>query len=234
MFKDITIRFQDNELTNYSADLDTNCPHCGLPMNPNILDTISSDISRLNRGTFGIFVACTNPGCGKYHIQAFYYERDDTFHKINRISRINYSYKTLIHNTMPEIVNKTFPAFKIIFDQALQAELLGLDQIAGVGYRKAVEFLVKEYVIHKKPDSSETIKSKFLGKVIDDNLNDFPRLQALSKAAVWIGNDETHFVRVHEDKDLQNMKEFIEASALFISADLKVDEATEFTNRPKQ
>ena len=138
-----------------------------------------------------------------------------------------------MENNLPDLVNKTFPAFKEIYEQSLEAEAQGLDQIAGIGYRKAIEFLIKEYVIHKQPENEKDVKSKFLGKVIDNNLTEFPKIQTLAKAAVWIGNDETHFVRVHEDKDIQDMKDFLTATALFISAELKVEEALEFTSRSK-
>ncbi|MDT2555484.1 DUF4145 domain-containing protein [Enterococcus raffinosus] len=136
-------------------------------------------------------------------------------------------------NTLPSLVNDTFPNFKKIYDQSLEAESQGLDEISGIGFRKSIEFLIKEYVIHKNPERTEEVKSKFLGKVIDDNLKEFPKIQTLAKAAVWIGNDETHFVRVHQDKDIQDMKEFLVATALFISAELAVEEAIDFTNRPK-
>lgn len=93
--------------------------------------------------------------------------------------------------------------------------------------------LEKEYVIHQDSESEEVVKDKFLGKVINENLSKFLKIQAIAKAAVWSGNDETHFVGVHDDENIQDMKEFLTAAALFISAELKVEEALEFTNHPK-
>ncbi|KRN88174.1 hypothetical protein IV43_GL000024 [Ligilactobacillus acidipiscis] len=110
---------------------------------------------------------------------------------------------------------------------------MGLDEIAGVGYRKSIEFLIKSYVIREHPDKKDQVESMFLGNVIKDDLTDIPRVQSLAQAAVWIGNDETHFTRIHDDKDIRDMKSFLEAAALFISANLKADEAAEFTASPE-
>ena len=105
-----------------------------------------------------------------------------------------------------------------------------MNQIAGVGYRKAAEFLIKDYVISKNPSDEEHIKSIMLGQVIAEYLNDFPKIQALAKSVSWIGNDETHYVRRHDDKDIQDLKKFILSAAQFIAADYDADEALAFTS----
>lgn len=68
----------------------------------------------------------------------------------------------------------------------------------------------------------------FLGKVIDKYLNDFPKLQNLAKAASWIGNDETHYIRRHDDKDIRDMKQFIKSASHFIVANYDADLAEDF------
>ena len=44
-----------------------------------------------------------------------------------------------------EEIEKISPAFVNIYNQAYAAEQLQLDEISGVGYRKALEFLIKDY-----------------------------------------------------------------------------------------
>src|ERR1043166_3097052 len=39
--------------------------------------------------------------------------------------------------------------------QSLVAESNGLDEIAGMGYRKAIEYLVKDWAIQNKPEDKE-------------------------------------------------------------------------------
>jgi len=55
-------------------------------------------------------------------------------------------------------VSETSPDFCAIFNQAKEAEDQGLDKICGVGYRKALEFLIKDYAISMNPDKEQEIK----------------------------------------------------------------------------
>ena len=40
--------------------------------------------------------------------------------------------------------------------------------IAGMGYRKALEYLIKDYIIYINPDKESEVKSMLLGKCIND------------------------------------------------------------------
>lgn len=233
MEKKIKVYYSDNESEVTTVDINSVCPHCGIPIDPTVLSAHSNSLINKLSGSLCVLLSCTNPVCKKYHVQAFEYTRYAQGFSIEIGKKVPYTYKPILENNLPEEINNTFPNFATIYNQALEAESMALDQIAGVGFIKSIEFLIKEYVIHQNPNLSEEIKAKFLGKVINENLKEFPKIQTLAKAAVWIGNDETHFVRVHDDKDIQDMKEFLTAAALFISAELKVEEALEFTNRPK-
>ena len=54
---------------------------------------------------------------------------------------------------------------------------------------------------------------------------DDPRIKSLAEKAVWLGNDETHYIRKHEDKDITDMKRFIDAMVYFISMVLITEDA---------
>jgi len=84
------------------------------------------------------------------------------------------------------------PSFVEIYNQAKTADEIGLDEICGPGYRKSLEFLIKDYLI-STGHSDEEIKSKLLGaclNMIQDN-----RIKTCAERATWLGNDETHYVR---------------------------------------
>jgi hypothetical protein len=108
-------------------------------------------------------------------------------------------------------------SFKNIYEQACAAEAFQLNEIAGVGYRKALEFLIKDYCIHKKPESEEKIKSALLGTVINNYVEDV-NLKACAQRAAWLGNDETHYVRKWEDKDIKDLKILIELSCVWVKS----------------
>jgi hypothetical protein len=84
-----------------------------------------------------------------------------------------------------------------------------------MGYRKALEFLVKDYLKIKLPGSTIDIEKKLLGKCIDE-LIDNPNIKAMAKRAAWLGNDETHYTRKWEDKDISDLKKLIKLTVHWI------------------
>ena len=117
-----------------------------------------------------------------------------------------------------------------IFNQAYAAEQIDLNEIAGIGYRKALEFLIKDYCIYKNKSEEEKIKSEPLSQVITDFILS-KKIKNLAKASAWIGNDETHYVRKYEDKDINDLKRFISATVAYITYELISDNAEEFVNK---
>lgn len=106
--------------------------------------------------------------------------------------------------------------FVQIYNHAFQAEQYGLDLIAGPGYRKSLEFLIKDYAIKKSNENDrEMITHKLLGDVINQYIDD-PRIQDISRRAIWLGNDETHYLRKWKDKDIQDVKTLINLTVNWI------------------
>lgn len=119
------------------------------------------------------------------------------------------------------------PNFVSIYGQASAAEDHALMDIAGPGYRKALEFLIKDYAIQLNPNNEAQIKQKPLAQVIKEYLPG-DKLSIVSSRAVWLGNDETHYERRWIGKDLQDLKKLISATVHFIAmeklaAELPVD-----------
>lgn len=121
------------------------------------------------------------------------------------------------------IVNLS-PQFEKIYNQALAAEVSGLDEIAGLGYRKALEFLIKDFAIHEHPNEQDKIKAMPLSACIRDYI-DSPNIKTLATRSAWIGNDEAHYIRKQEDRDVNDMKSFIQATVYFISMILITEDA---------
>lgn len=208
-----------------NLDYPENCPHCGKTVSPEKIHVSNSeDGYSCGDARFVATFRCPRSACKKFFaIEYSFSGRADT------CQIVDYAYRPPIKVNLPENIEKVSPLFVEIYSQASIAEQERLDQIAGVGYRKAAEFLIKDYVIAKNPNSEATIKQIMLGKVISDYLTDFPKIQALARSVAWIGNDETHYVRRHDDKDVQDLKRFILATAQFIAADYDADEALSFT-----
>lgn len=116
------------------------------------------------------------------------------------------------------------PQFVKIYNQASAAESAGLDEIAGLGYRKALEFLIKDFAIHTNPDFETNIKNMPLSTCINQYI-DSTNIKTLALRSAWIGNDEAHYIRKQEDRDVQDMKRFISSTVYFISMILITEDA---------
>lgn len=110
---------------------------------------------------------------------------------------------------IPDEVSEISPAFKTIYSQAVAAEAYGLTEIAGVGFRKSLEFLIKDFASHKNSSASEKIKSLPLSVCIKDFVDD-ANIKTCANRATWLGNDETHYVRKWEGKDLSDLKVLVQ------------------------
>lgn len=120
------------------------------------------------------------------------------------------------------------PSFVELYHQSEAAQQRECADICGMGYRKALEFLVKDYLVHKSPNKrSETEKSS-LGAAIQSIENE--RIKSLAKASSWLGNDECHYVRKHTGHDVEDMKRFILVLVNFLVSELTFEEAMAFTN----
>jgi hypothetical protein len=105
-----------------------------------------------------------------------------------------------------EDIKNLSPNFAVIYNQALHAESLLLDRICGMGYRKAVEYLVKDFCIHENPDDSNKIWSESLNASIN-RLNYAPMKELADKCRL-LGNDEVHTI-IRYEEGLPEMKIFI-------------------------
>lgn len=111
------------------------------------------------------------------------------------------------------------PMFCKIYNEAYAAEQMDLMEITGVGYRKALEFLIKDYLISANPDQENTIKSKFLGNCIKEDISE-QRIKDVANRAVWLGNDKTHYIRKWEEKDVSHLKSIIDLCLHWIEAEI--------------
>src|SRR5690606_14162763 len=108
----------------------------------------------------------------------------------------------------PEISTLS-PQFVEIYGQAEISEQLGLQQICGLGYRKSVEFLVKDYCLSQVTEGDkQAVLSAALMQCISRYIDD-ARIKSVAARATWLGNDEAHYVRKWLDKDVTDLKVLI-------------------------
>ncbi len=110
-------------------------------------------------------------------------------------------------------------SFCKIYNESQIAEENGLTEICGVGYRKCLEFLIKDYIISIHPLKAEEVKTKFLSNCIQQYVSN-ENIKNMAKRATWLGNDETHYVRLWEDKDLRDLKLLLDLTLHWIEMEL--------------
>lgn len=92
--------------------------------------------------------------------------------------------------------------------QSLQAENNGLSELAGMGFRKSIEYLVKDWAIKNNPEEKEKIEKLWLGQVISSYYEG--DLKDILERATWLGNDQAHYNKLFEEYDISILKELID------------------------
>lgn len=203
-----------NRNTGYDKE-PNKCPFCHKSITPRRYQGF------LNEKILEIVYGCPDSDCGRIFTSLYRYEL---------VSGNSYQYKyksssigTFIEKDFSENVKILSPSFVDIFNQASRAKSMNLNHIVGIGFRKALEFLIKDYLIKKNPDNEENIKKKFLGKCIKDDISNL-NVKEMAERATWLGNDETHYVRKWEDKDIKDLKILIEVTLHWIEMELLTDQ----------
>jgi hypothetical protein len=161
---------------------------------------------------------CTNERCQSVFIG--YYRKTG---QGSRLTLVNLRPIEFLEELFPKTINECSPMFVKIYNQALHAESMEFNEISGVGFRKAIEYLIKDYLIYAIPERKEEILKMFLGKCIKELIDD-TRIKTCAERAVWLGNDETHYIRQWSDKDINDLKTLIRITINWIESSLLTEE----------
>ena len=133
----------------------------------------------------------------------------------------------------PSNIEELSPDFCQIYNQAYAAQQNSLDSISGMGYRKALEFLVKDYAISNTPAEETRIVKLPLAKCINQYIEN-DRIRKLALASAWLGNDETHYERKNSQYSVGDLIAFIDAMVSFIDYELSVNHAATLLSRQNE
>ena len=110
---------------------------------------------------------------------------------------------------VPETVQNLSPNGIGILQEALAAESYGLPNAAGPAFRKAFEFILKDFLIALSPSDRATIEAeKKLGVLIKDRI-DNPRIKLIADRCAWLGNDQVHYTVLHTGHDITTLKDLL-------------------------
>lgn len=192
------------------------CPFCHARITPNYLF--------LHDGN--LFAYCPNSDCNKHFVLQEYYTGLYTLVRPN---------SSPTRKKFSETIQRVSAEFSEIYNQAYYAEQISLNQICGAGYRKSLEFLIKDYLLSSisedDTEKRERIEKKLLGNcIIEDVSNE--KIKAVAQRAAWLGNDETHYTRRWTNKDVSHLKGLIELTVRWIESEIETQELLEDMPKP--
>ncbi len=198
-----------------------NCPYCNKTIFPSIRSyDYTNDMRYINT-----IMLC--PACEEEYYEKF--QITDLNSKLFE-SVAAYPYPEPQIN-LPKEIKDLFPQFYKIYIESVTAENHNLHEICGMGYRKAVESLVKQYAIELYSDDIEKIQKETLMQTI--NRFPSPKIVTLATAATWLGNDQVHLITQHPEYDIQELKSFISVLCSHIIAEKELEKATALLNKKK-
>ncbi len=204
------------------------CPRCGSGLLP--LELAAVVFTPKNNNPDDLTVATILnycPICEKCFISTYIAEEIPNREELKyKTVELVYSepIKKIPKTDFSKYINQFSPKFVEIYNQTEQAEQTGLNELAGMGYRKALEFIVKDFAIKLNPDKKSDIESMLLSQYINTYINN-PKIKTLAEKSAWLGNDETHYIKKHSDRDVSDLKNFINACVSYIDMELTVEDA---------
>lgn len=118
--------------------------------------------------------------------------------------------------TFSSLIKRMSSRFIKIYNQALIAEKNNLNEICGLGYRKAFEILLKDYLIKKNSTSEhEKIKIMPVSQCINSYVTS-DEIKLLSHRVFWLGNDHAHYIKKWKGKSLKDLKKLIDLAINWI------------------
>lgn len=206
----------------FLIDVPNRCPHCYVINAPKVLCAVST----IEVDKVGLTIQCSN--CGDLYYATYSVIPDSTgLMDPSDLDADNLkfkaSYPAISDTSLPAEMNDLYPDFYEIYAQAEAAERASLTQLVGMGYRKALETIVKAYDLKKFPEASAAIKKEKLYASIQRI--DYKILKDLANASRIIGNDEVHTQKIASDYDAADMKRFIISFCHLILAEHVANEA---------
>ncbi|HDR7872357.1 TPA: DUF4145 domain-containing protein [Bacillus mobilis] len=200
------------EISYFVDVIPDSCPICHSYGLPNNVSAVPMDFD--GREKMEVIFQCPNNRCQSAYIAE--YEKNVVASTWTYLLSKPSGFKGKEFNSEIEQVS---PSFIEIYHQSERAESEGLNHIAGMGYRKALEFLIKDYLIDTQGQNRNEIENKLLGRCINDNISE-QRIKDAASRAAWLGNDETHYVRRWVHKDVNDLKILIDLTVYWISAEI--------------
>ena len=216
---------KDSDLIDITVPEVDTCPCCGIATSPTFIDGFV--IKHPDTDIIYCYVVLYCPKCkalytARYINQIKYGGIDNMFLELVFPKTAN---KVSFSNNIIELS----PEFVSLYNQASKAEETDeMNGLAGLGYRKSLEFLIKDFLIKIQNQDRDTIIKMELGNCV----NKLPEpLQDIAKASIWLANDEVHYFRKNLEYDMEDLKSFIDCLIHFIEVEYTYNKAKKLVSK---
>lgn len=115
-----------------------------------------------------------------------------------------------------DVLGKLSSKYLIACQQAMNAEFRGDLELAAIGYRSALECVVKDYAIKELGKPSEEVVGKSLFAAIGEYLSEQKELLNTADVVRLLGNDYTHYERKYPEYDFDLLKQYFNIFTAFL------------------
>lgn len=174
------------------------CPHCDFGTDSPLKE---SKVFKITEGMYygvGLY-SCTH--CFKLYLVVYLINTKDQKAEFLGI------YPNTPNSFQNTLIEDISPRFVAIYNQSLAAVEAGSYDLAIMGYRNALEALVKDYATKYHPEDAERIKEISLFKAIGAYLSE--ELKNTADVVRILGNDATHYYNGHEDLSFETVQEYM-------------------------
>lgn len=209
------------------SDIPNICPNCGMTISPITVSATSKD-NNVRLAIIAVLLKCPNKEC-----ELFFMKNYQQLDKGTRTKLIDDMKFPDVITDIPEDIKNIFPNFYSIYQQTIKAHNVGLHDVAGMGLRKSLEFLIKDFVKMLNKNNTEIINkidnpTTTLNYVIKTYLSDFTDIQSLATNSAWFGNDSTHYSKRFPEKDFDDNIQLLQYIVFLIQTKLATNIAEKF------
>lgn len=190
---------QFSESYKFNYEKPSVCPHCGIGTDAPIK---SKNIFVVNGRAF-ISAICQCTSCQKDFFFSCISNGKDFAKNVCLYPPVSFTpYKNEIHAKISE-------RFIDMYNQALQSEFVGNIELAAIGYRSALEILIKDFAITELGKPKNEVSGKKLFKAIEDYLGQTELINTADVIRI-LGNDYTHYDRKYPQHDFDLLKGYMD------------------------
>lgn len=177
----------------------TTCPHCGYGTDA----TFSYKTIYNFNGHILLVGVCRCTACQKQFLFVCEYIKESPAENVCVYPSISFKpYENKLLASFSE-------HFIDMYNQALASEFSGNIELAAIGYRSALEILIKDYAINELHEDAQKVSSKKLFDAVKDYLKQDELINTADVVRI-LGNDYTHYTRKYPQHDFDILKTYME------------------------